>query len=86
MGEASLAWVVWLLGISFRRKRRQAAALQNISWYATIRLGVEGFLDFGIGDGTFADDVPVVAVEPDYCGSQGAAGVACVQDEGQAIA
>jgi len=28
-GEASLAWVVLLLSVTLRRKRRQAAALQN---------------------------------------------------------
>ena len=47
---------------------------------------VQGGFDFGFGDGAFADYVPVVAVEADYCGGQDAAGVACVEDQGEAIA
>ena len=41
---------------------------------------VQRLLDFGFGDGAFADYVPVVAVEADDGAGQDAAGVACVQD------
>jgi hypothetical protein len=47
---------------------------------------VQGGIDFGIGDGAFADYVPVVAVEADDGARQGAAGVACVEDQGEAVA
>jgi len=47
---------------------------------------VQGGFDFGFADGAFADYVPVMAVEADDGACQDAAGVARVQDQGEAVA
>ena len=47
---------------------------------------MQGGFDFGFGDGAFADYVPVVAVEANDGAGQDAASVACIEDQGEAVA
>lgn len=47
---------------------------------------MQSFVDFGFGDGAFANDAPLAAVDANDCGGERGAGIAAVEDEGEAVA
>jgi hypothetical protein len=49
-------------------------------------LSVKCFVNFGFGDGAFANDAPLAAVDANDSGGEGGAGVAAVEDEWEAVA
>ena len=52
----------------------------------TFLLFAQGFVNFFFGDYAFADQGPVVAVNADDGGGQDAAGIACIEDQREAVA
>ncbi len=42
-------------------------------------------MDFGVGEGAFAGDGPIIAIDANDGGGESAAGIACVEDEREAF-
>ena len=66
----------------FRSPSRQ----DDVRFLFVSYLQVDGGFDFGIGDGAFADDGPLVAIDADDSGSEGAVGVAGIKNQRETIA